>query len=744
MQLQFIPTMDPISITTGCVSLIGTIGTFSRYIALFVSEVRNARKDMDAVYRELGSLSLCLESLRTDCSTGSVGYSKSLRTQLGLSLNNCDIIIQQMKDLLQKLQSNRLGRRIQWSLQCRDEMSKLQSALEKQKSCIEMALGIGSIQILSALKQNLESQRDNTAIVVEGMAALRINSRDIRRKVDILPQIASEMKALREEISRLTKSHGAITPQVESFVRDCWSDAEVLTNPFASELDEMTSHEPEAVQGYSLNQTTTVLHNATSSQDDHRRSTSQSSLTATETTLADDESQTSAPGRGFRSSPSLHTSEIGPSATNKSDSHPEKISDQVHSAPRSPRRLTPAMQLRTNNLFLMLFKRRIQRDVACNHDETSCPHIREMKQRLDEGADINFAPASSPLTPLLAEILHRDARPPIVRFLVENGASVADAALLRHAIKLGHVEVARILLGNGASVDDTTLLLKAVTMGHLELVRILLENGASVDDATPLKHAVIVGNLGLARILLQAGMPANFDFEQKPEYNCTSLMLAVDDDKTDLVRLLLEFGASVTVHDSCGTTPLHTAVKKANADNVKLLLDAGADPDTTCSLPDPQSHSKTTSALCDAIIQASSKTGMPNIVKLLVDAGADLELLEGQRRAIDEVPVRSPLLLAIQLKNSATVRVLVDAGADIEVGYALHAAVRKCSLDMTRILLESGADVDSVFGGLSAISYARACKQAADRPSQQFYMKKVKDWDNIIKTLKDYGADSRS
>jgi hypothetical protein len=77
--------------------------------------------------------------------------------------------------------------------------------------------------------------------------ALGIDSRDIRRKVDIQPQITSEMKALREEVSRLTKSHGAIAPQIENFVRDCLSDAEVLTTPFASELDEMASHEPEAV-----------------------------------------------------------------------------------------------------------------------------------------------------------------------------------------------------------------------------------------------------------------------------------------------------------------------------------------------------------------------------------------------------------------------------------------------------------------------------------------------------------------
>jgi hypothetical protein len=123
-------------------------------------------------------------------------------------------------------------------------------------------------------------------------------------------------------------------------------------------------------------------------------------------------------------------------------------------------------------------------------------------------------------------------------------------------------------------------------------------------------------------------------------------------------------------------------------------------------------------------------------VKVLVDAGPDLELLKAQRRAVDGVPVRGPLHLATQVTHGATVRVLVDAGADLEAGSVLHAAARKCSLDMTRILLESGADASSVFSGESAISYARKRHSQHGRESAQ-------KCDNIIKTLEDYGADSQ-
>jgi hypothetical protein len=85
------------------------------------------------------------------------------------------------------------------------------------------------------------------------------------------------------------------------------------------------------------------------------------------------------------------------------------------------------------------------------------------------------------------------------------------------------------------------------------------------------------------------------------------------------------------------------------------------------------------------------------------------------------------------------VRVLVDTGADLDAGYA---AVRKHSMDMTRILLESRADVGSVFGGESAISYAR--KHASQR-SIEFRKGLIwaEDWDNIVKILERDGAGSQ-
>ena len=81
-------------------------------------------------------------------------YPEAIKENLAQALVNCDVITQQIKDLLDKLRAGRLGRRIQWASSSRDDMAKLRSSLEAHKSSIEIALTVGSIQMLCQVKRN--------------------------------------------------------------------------------------------------------------------------------------------------------------------------------------------------------------------------------------------------------------------------------------------------------------------------------------------------------------------------------------------------------------------------------------------------------------------------------------------------------------------------------------------------------------------------------------------------------------
>src|SRR5271170_6425146 len=137
--------MEPLSITAACLGLIGSVTNLSIHINNFVLSVRDARRDMDAVSRELSSLSLCLQTLQSDCSGSTVDYPLELKRSLIAMLKNCDTVTLEMHNLLTKTTESRLGASLYWTTSGRTEMDKLRFRLESHKSTIDVALEMVSM-----------------------------------------------------------------------------------------------------------------------------------------------------------------------------------------------------------------------------------------------------------------------------------------------------------------------------------------------------------------------------------------------------------------------------------------------------------------------------------------------------------------------------------------------------------------------------------------------------------------------
>ena len=205
--------------------------------------------------------------------------------------------------------------------------------------------------------------------------------------------------------------------------------------------------------------------------------------------------------------------------------------------------------------------------------------------------------------------------------------------------------------GDGATKPSLDRqLIAAARSGDVGEVRSLLDRGATVDGraadgATALVAAAYGNHVEAARLLIEAGADVNVkdDTEQSPYLIATS---EVGDDP-HLLELTLAHGADVDAKDSYNGTGLIRAADRGYVAIVRRLLETPIDVDHVNRLG--------WTALLEAIILGGGDDRHTEVVRLLVGAGADVNLPDG-----DGV---TPLAHARRQGYSEMVRILERAGA---------------------------------------------------------------------------------
>ena len=169
----------------------------------------------------------------------------------------------------------------------------------------------------------------------------------------------------------------------------------------------------------------------------------------------------------------------------------------------------------------------------------------------------------------------------------------------------------------------------------------------------------------------------------------------------ETIKYLLGCGMDINIIGGPRATPLQAAATSGNRDSVRILLDYGADVNLLTLESD-----------FGNALQAAAAYGREGIVNMLLDRGANASLIGG---VMGNCVIAASAGAAAQVPEATACRIierLISAGAEIDCAnasgfIALHEAALADSSVMVEILLKNGADINAATeDGMTALHIA--------------------------------------
>lgn len=327
-------------------------------------------------------------------------------------------------------------------------------------------------------------------------------------------------------------------------------------------------------------------------------------------------------------------------------------------------------------------------------------NIQLTKSLIEKGADVNVKDNYYNGETALF-IATRYCKPDVVLLLIEKAADInvknnsgetpLSLALVNGKLNKSYLNIALLLIDKGADLRERDYLSIAVANDHTDIVQHLIKKGVDVNVTDNFGESLLYRSLGsgqleIARILIENGADVNaqnkdgetalFLAAQKGRIGSAKLLSYID-----IAQLLINKGANLNALDNNATTALHRAVTYGYLDMVRLLINNGADINTNGG-----------NILISAI-------DYPEIVYFLIEKGINLNSNVGG----------TALNIAIEKNYLDVAKLLIEKGADINVVrhiydhndersysyFPLHISLVKDLPDLVNLLIEKGADVNS-------------------------------------------------
>jgi ankyrin repeat protein len=287
--------------------------------------------------------------------------------------------------------------------------------------------------------------------------------------------------------------------------------------------------------------------------------------------------------------------------------------------------------------------------------------------------------ANGPALALKSDTVMMLVRLSLVALLVAAASAQTDTSgdAIFAAIRRGGVgDVDRLLKGgvspDAMDADGTPALMAATLFASADMVDILLKHGAEPNrpgpgGATALMWAV--PDIEKVRRLLSHGATVN----ARSDTERTALLVAASYPGTvNVLRLLLDRGADLRAQDRGGSTALSLAVRSADVEVVRFLVEQGLDPKALSPFAQRAGFARYDLPTTD-FVMSKGLTPLPDVlitaatwqpadrVAHWIELGANVNASAAAAQY-----ARTPLMNAVtsEAEGADTVRLLLDRGAD--------------------------------------------------------------------------------
>ncbi|KAI1853967.1 hypothetical protein JX266_001108 [Neoarthrinium moseri] len=178
--------MDPLSITTSCLALLGALTQTTTTIIQFIRDCREARGDLTSVTQELSDLRIVLELLKEDAAEadGDIPLSAALRTQIITVINNCGDVAAKIERVLVNLRDSRVGA-VRWVLDGKKQVFILKQSLEAHRGALSLALEMVHLSVTKAVKEDTGAIREDTKEIKQDTAQILEEIARLRERIPI-------------------------------------------------------------------------------------------------------------------------------------------------------------------------------------------------------------------------------------------------------------------------------------------------------------------------------------------------------------------------------------------------------------------------------------------------------------------------------------------------------------------------------------------------------------------------------